>query len=34
MDPGNTDGPALMKRISADISRWAAVAKTANIKAE
>jgi tripartite-type tricarboxylate transporter receptor subunit TctC len=34
MDPGNTDGPALMKRISSDISRWAAVAKTANIKPE
>ena len=34
MDPGNTDGPALMRRISTDIARWAAVAKTANIKAE
>ena len=34
MDPGNTDGPALMKRISTDISRWGAVAKTANIKPE
>ncbi|MBC7380834.1 MAG: tripartite tricarboxylate transporter substrate binding protein [Burkholderiaceae bacterium] len=34
MDPGNTDGPALMKRISTDISRWAAVARTANIKPE
>lgn len=32
MDPGNTDGPALMRRISADISRWGAVAKAANIK--
>ena len=34
LDPGNTDGPALMKRISADIARWSAVAKTANIKPE
>lgn len=34
MDAGNTDGPALMRRISADITRWAAVAKTANIKPE
>jgi tripartite-type tricarboxylate transporter receptor subunit TctC len=34
MDPGNTDGPALMKRIGTDISRWSAVAKSANIKPE
>jgi len=34
MEPGNTDGPALMRRISADIARWGSVAKAANMKAE
>lgn len=34
MDPGDTNGPALAKRISDDIGRWSAVAKTANIKSE
>jgi len=34
MDPGNTDGPALSKRITADIARWSGVAKAANMKPE
>jgi tripartite-type tricarboxylate transporter receptor subunit TctC len=34
MEPGNTDGPALTRRINTDIARWAAVAKSANMKAE
>ncbi len=34
MDPGNTDAAALSKRISDDIKRWAAIAKTTNIKPE
>jgi tripartite-type tricarboxylate transporter receptor subunit TctC len=34
MDPGNTDGPALMRRISTDIERWKVVAKNANMKPE
>ncbi|PZP91332.1 MAG: tripartite tricarboxylate transporter substrate binding protein [Variovorax paradoxus] len=32
MDPGEADAPALAKRISSDITRWAAVAKAANIQ--
>lgn len=34
MDPGNTDHVALSRRISDDIKRWAAIAKTTNIKAD
>lgn len=34
MDPGNTDGPALSKRISDDIRRWGEIAKRASIKPE
>jgi len=34
LDPGDTDASALTKRIAADISRWSAVAKAANIKPE
>lgn len=34
MDPGNTDGAALSKRISTDIRRWTEIAKTAGIKGE
>ncbi|KQT11451.1 Bug family tripartite tricarboxylate transporter substrate binding protein [Ramlibacter sp. Leaf400] len=34
LDPGDADAAALSRRITADIARWAAVAKTANIKAE
>jgi len=34
MEPGNTDSGALAERISADIKRWAAVAKAADIKAQ
>jgi tripartite-type tricarboxylate transporter receptor subunit TctC len=34
MDTGNTDGPALMRRISDDIKRWGDIAKTTNIKPE
>ena len=34
MDPGNADSAALAKRIAADIARWSAVAKAANIKPE
>lgn len=34
MDPGNTDGPALSRRIATDIERWATVAKTAGLKPE
>ncbi len=34
LDPGDPDSAALGRRISADIARWTAVAKTANIKPE
>ena len=34
MDPGNTDGVALSKRISADIRRWTDIAKAAGIKGD
>lgn len=34
LDPGDADAAALARRINADIARWAAVAKSANIKAE
>lgn len=34
MDPGNTDGSALMRRIDSDIKRWSEIAKRANIKAD
>ena len=34
MDPGNTDGAALARRIAADIARWNGVAKVANMKPE
>jgi tripartite-type tricarboxylate transporter receptor subunit TctC len=32
LDPGNADADALAHRINADIARWAAVAKSANIQ--
>lgn len=34
LDPGNADAAALGKRIASDITRWEAVAKTANLKPE
>ena len=34
LDPGNADAAALGKRIASDISRWEAVAKSANLKPE
>ncbi|MDO8778280.1 MAG: tripartite tricarboxylate transporter substrate binding protein [Burkholderiaceae bacterium] len=34
LDPGDADSAALSRRISADITRWTAVAKAANIKPE
>ena len=34
LDPGDADSVALSRRISADIARWTAVAKAANIKPE
>jgi tripartite-type tricarboxylate transporter receptor subunit TctC len=34
LDPGDTDAPALARRISNDIAHWGAVAKAANIKPE
>ena len=34
MDAGNTDGPALMRRITDDIKRWGDIAKTTSIKPE
>jgi tripartite-type tricarboxylate transporter receptor subunit TctC len=34
MDPGDNDAAALSKRIAADITRWTAVAKSANLKPE
>ena len=32
LEPGDTDGAALSKRISSDIARWRRVAKAANIQ--
>lgn len=34
MEPGDTDGPALAKRISRDIRNWTEIAKRAGIKPE
>jgi tripartite-type tricarboxylate transporter receptor subunit TctC len=32
LEPGDTDGAALKKRISSDIARWSRVAKAAHIE--
>lgn len=34
LEPGDADSASLSRRISTDIARWSAVAKTANIQAE
>lgn len=34
MEPGHTDSAAFARQISADLARWSAVAKAANIKAD
>jgi tripartite-type tricarboxylate transporter receptor subunit TctC len=34
MEPGNTDAAAFGKRVTGDLAKWRAVAKSANIKAE
>lgn len=34
MDPGNTDAPALARRVASDIERWTELAAIANIQAQ